>query len=284
MGSTRLHRWESEQTSLTVSPNSPNAKETFTFALSRWICQQWRLGRQIWSRVWGAQICNCPSPRQQVSDNSITEHIKWRPNLLFSQRYCCKACECCLPLAGKTCRIFWMWYQRLVADFCAQVSSGRSRLWVLCWQREMPVLDHEACLGTWEMRYQYSNGILQTLCMLHVGIFDGHGGDSAADYLRRKFYEAFSSLVSEEDYAGECSPEGALTPFATLFSESTLSLMDILWIFFLCSSLPQFCCFGTLAHTRVSTAIHRGDGATCIYKFPLERERILSGTIPSFND
>ena len=41
-----------------------------------------------------------------------------------------------------------------------------------------------------------------------AGVFDGHGGDSAADYLRRKFYEAFSALVSEETYKEECPVEG----------------------------------------------------------------------------
>ena len=42
----------------------------------------------------------------------------------------------------------------------------------------------------------------------HSGIFDGHGGEAAADYLRKNFYNAFSSLVSEEAYAEECSVEG----------------------------------------------------------------------------
>ncbi len=40
------------------------------------------------------------------------------------------------------------------------------------------------------------------------GIFDGHGGEAAADYLRQNFYDGFSTLVSEEAYAEECSIEG----------------------------------------------------------------------------
>lgn len=41
-----------------------------------------------------------------------------------------------------------------------------------------------------------------------AGVFDGHGGEAAADYLRKNFYNAFSTLVSEEVYAKECSVEG----------------------------------------------------------------------------
>ena len=43
---------------------------------------------------------------------------------------------------------------------------------------------------------------------LCTGVFDGHGGDSAADYLSRKFYDMFSEEVSEEVYGKECSNEG----------------------------------------------------------------------------
>ena len=46
------------------------------------------------------------------------------------------------------------------------------------------------------------------------GIFDGHGGEAAADYLRKNFYKAFSSLVSEEAYAEECSVEGRSSIFS----------------------------------------------------------------------
>lgn len=44
--------------------------------------------------------------------------------------------------------------------------------------------------------------------VLCTGVFDGHGGDSAADYLSRKFYDLFSEEVSEEVYGKECSNEG----------------------------------------------------------------------------
>jgi len=63
--------------------------------------------------------------------------------------------------------------------------------------------------GAREDMQDFLNVVPKAPCgFLCAGVFDGHGGDSAADYLSRKFYEMFSEEVSEEVYGKECSPEG----------------------------------------------------------------------------
>ena len=65
-----------------------------------------------------------------------------------------------------------------------------------------------------------------------AGVFDGHGGESAADYLQKNFYDAFSSLVSEEAYAEECSVEG-ISPIRTILEYRSCSCEGL---FLICNS------------------------------------------------
>lgn len=87
------------------------------------------------------------------------------------------------------------------------ISSG---VWDDKYIQQFGELKHATALlqGAREEMQDFLHVVPKARCgFLCAGVFDGHAGDSAADYLSRKFYDMFSEQVSEEAYAQECSPE-----------------------------------------------------------------------------
>lgn len=47
-----------------------------------------------------------------------------------------------------------------------------------------------------------------------TGVFDGHGGETAAEYLSRHLYHVLATNVPEKTFAGKCEEGGMLNLFA----------------------------------------------------------------------